>query len=218
MRYLIALVFTGMLLVFQGHAQTSGEYAYPSLTGEAVDGPWVYSSPELSGASVTGVWEYELSSLHGSYFVDAGGYDMASLQAGEFSFYSVDISQLTAEQVQAFIADLNQALSPSGQVITLSDVSGLQSGTFTFLSQALDMSILTAVHSNVVVSQFAPMERNVFRIRMRYSWKDQGPRWLQQIYRDAMAARAAGDMETFNDKAAEYSRIADRYLQKRSSW
>ena len=55
---------------------------------------------------------------------------------------------------------------------------------------------------------------DVFTIRLEFDWNAPHGQWMTQLLKDAKAAKAAGDTETYKRLSIQYTAWADKYLLK----
>jgi hypothetical protein len=60
----------------------------------------------------------------------------------------------------------------------------------------------------------APMTVDPFRLKLEFIWEKPHGQWMNQLLKDIAAAKAAGDMETYNALTARYAAWAEKYLRR----
>lgn len=59
----------------------------------------------------------------------------------------------------------------------------------------------------------APMSFDPFTLKLQFIWREPHGQWMRQLLKDIAAAKAAGDIETYNTLTARYSAWAEKYLR-----
>jgi len=61
----------------------------------------------------------------------------------------------------------------------------------------------------------APMSFDLFTLKLQFVWDKPHGQWMNQMLKDIEAAKAKGDIQTYNDLTARYSVWAEKYLRRR---
>lgn len=59
----------------------------------------------------------------------------------------------------------------------------------------------------------APMTVDPFRLKLEFIWDKPHGQWMNQLLKDINAAKATGDIETYNALTARYTAWAEKYLR-----
>jgi hypothetical protein len=72
---------------------------------------------------------------------------------------------------------------------------------------------MVAIPSSKPLPVIAPMSFDPFTIKLQFIWSEPHGQWMRQLLKDIAAAKAAGDIETYNTLTARYSAWAEKYLR-----
>lgn len=75
-------------------------------------------------------------------------------------------------------------------------------------------SELIAETASLNLPGVAPMTVDSFRLKLEFMWDKPHGQWMNQLLKDINAAKAAGDLETYNALTARYSAWAEKYLRR----
>jgi hypothetical protein len=75
-------------------------------------------------------------------------------------------------------------------------------------------SALMAANPVRTLPGVAPMTVDPFRLKLEFIWEKPHGQWMNQLLKDINAAKAAGDIETYNALTARYAAWANKYLRQ----
>jgi hypothetical protein len=78
----------------------------------------------------------------------------------------------------------------------------------------LDAPDLRALPPSKLLPAIAPMMVDPFRLKLEFIWEKPHGQWMNQLLKEIAAAKAAGDIETYNALTARYSAWAEKYLRR----
>jgi hypothetical protein len=73
---------------------------------------------------------------------------------------------------------------------------------------------LEAIPRSKPLPVIAPMSFDLFTLKLQFVWDKPHGQWLNQMLKDIEAAKAKGDIQTYNDLTASYSVWAEKYLRR----